>query len=158
MNDLIKSPARLSLIAAIAGAAFLASPLATLAQEREVSGGGPTKGEVPPAKARAGELEAIQARARAAAAKLDFKNPKAVKQANAELATIHADLVAYAKANGLKLTTKQYKHPAGTSAEQKCPEKDGCALSGAELDAQGNLICTYECYVVVKPLPPKSAQ
>jgi hypothetical protein len=136
------------------GAAVLANPVSSLAQEPEAKRSPPiTVPTRPPTPPRSGELNSIQARARAAAAKLDFKDPKAVKQVNAELSKVHADLVAYAKANGLKLTTRTYKHPVGTSAAQTCPEKEDCTLVGASVTDKGVLNCIYTCTKIIS-IPP----
>ena len=138
------------LIAAIAGVAFVANPPPSMAAERESAqtspASGRTKGEVPQTK----RLTAIQASARAAAAKWSSKDANAVKQANAQLARVKADLVAYAKSNGLNVTTQIDEHPVGTSAAQLCPAaKAGCVLSKAEVGDNGILYCTYTCVVAV---------
>jgi len=155
MNKLIKLQIRLCLTAAIAGVVFLANPLSSLAQQREpVQPRPPVIDRSPGASVSSmrAELKAIQARARGAASKAVSKDPKIAREAQAQLASVHADLVAYAKTNGLKLITKTFQHPVGTTAEQSCPHstKDGtleCTLTKATLDNDGNLHCQYDCVV-----------
>ena len=148
MNKLIETQLRLCLLVVITGVLFLANPLAGFAGKPPVEG--PTRGSI---SSTDGKLQAIQARAKAVAAKLNFKSPKALKEAQAELASVHADFVAYAKTNGLKLSTKTYTHPVGAIAEeQSCPgeKNDGkmnCILSSATV-YEGHLICYYSCIVV----------
>src|SRR6266480_5429309 len=60
------------------------------------------------------KFAAIQASANTAAGKLASKDPKLIKEVNAELAKVRAKL--YAMATGLKLTTKTYTHPPTTAA------------------------------------------
>ena len=157
MNKLIKI--RLCLITAITGGAILASPTPSPAQGRQAqrppTSTGPTRPTPPP---QDGQLKSIQARARGAASKAVSKDPKIARQAQAQLASVHADLVAYAKTNGLKLITRTFQHPVGTSAEQSCPhaQKDGtmeCTLTKATLGNDGNLHCQYDCVV-----PPENKQ
>lgn len=140
---------QLCLIAAMGAAILLANPATSLAQAAQAQRRpGPTRPTPPPQN---GELKSIQARASAAATKLDFKDPKSVKQVNAELARVNADLVAYAKGHGLKLTTTTYTNPVGTSAVQACPApKPDCYLSKAYTD-DGVLYCFYTCLVEVPP-------
>lgn len=120
---------------------------------------GRTNENAPVPKDRAGELEVFRTRARAAAAKLDFKNPRAVRQANAELAKVNADLTVYAKANGLKLTKQTYTQPSGGAiAAQSCPAKDGCSLDSANVSDKGVLYCTYTCVVMVPKKKPEASR
>lgn len=84
---------------------------------------------------------------------MNLSDPKSVKQVNAELATLNADLVAYANTHGVKLTTKTYTHPVGTSAQmQACEQKNGCELVSAYVD-KGVLRCVYNC--VASGIPQK---
>jgi len=98
------------------------------------------------------ELNAIQARANAAAAKWNPKSAASVAQLNAELAKVHADLIAYAKANGLKVTGKVYKHKSGDGAG-----RPGAGTSAAQAEScpgekrAGGMVCTLES-VEIRPI------
>jgi hypothetical protein len=102
------------------------------------------------------QLKSIQARAKSAAAKLNSKDANSVKQTNAALSGVRADLVAYAKANGLKLRTHTNQSEGIAEESQSCLEfkKSGnmnCYLTGAEV-RDGTLFCIYSC---VETIPPK---
>ena len=151
MKELIKLRTRLCFLTVIVGTVFLANPTLSLAQAPEGKQAG-AKPAGPTLVSKDSQLQAIQARAKGAAAKLNPKDPKAFKQANAELAGIHADLVAYARKIGLKLTTKTYTKRGGAIAEQSCAStsKNGnleCTLTKATLNKDGNLHCYYDCVV-----------
>ena len=50
-------------------------------------------------------------RAKAAVAGMNVNDPASMKMVNAKLKKVHADLETFAKANNLKLVTKEYTHP-----------------------------------------------
>jgi hypothetical protein len=70
-----------------------------------------------------------------------------MRQVNAELAKVHTDLVAYVRANGLKLTTTEYTHKSGTAAaEQECGGNNKSrTLVKAYTDKDRTLHCLYDC-------------
>jgi len=72
----------------------------------------------PDQKAQAAQLKIFGARANAAAARINVKDSASMKMVNANLKKVHADLVAFAKANNLKLIRKEFTHPPNTKAVQ----------------------------------------
>jgi hypothetical protein len=74
---------------------------------------------VPKAAAAAAAMGAIEARSSGAYAGLNLNDPASVKKVNAALRKTHADRAAYAKAHGIKLNRKEYKHKVGTGTVEK---------------------------------------
>ena len=142
---------RFYLYAATAAAAFCANPLTNLAADPQAERKPPiTVPTRPPTTSTGGELRSLQNRARTAAAELNAKDAKALRQGNADLGQIHNELVTYAQKNNLKLTTTTLVHPAGTAAAMAC---DGtysgtdktCTLSKAWTDDKGVMHWQYDC-------------
>jgi hypothetical protein len=65
--------------------------------------------------AQKAELTSLGARAGAVATGLNVKDPASVKRVNAELKKIQGDLLAFAKANNLKLIKKETLHMPGAT-------------------------------------------
>jgi hypothetical protein len=130
MTQPINSFTRLCILTAIAGVAFFTNAAPAFAAAA--------------ASSTSPELKAIHARAEAARAKVNPKDPKAFKQAQAELAKVRADLAAYAKGHGLKLTAREYTHPVAD--EQRCRAgNENCTLVEAYVDKNGVLHCVFDC-------------
>ena len=72
----------------------------------------------PDKKAQAVQLQSFGTRAKAAAARMNVKDPASMKMVNANLKKVHADLEAFAKANNLKLVKKEFTHPTNAKAAQ----------------------------------------
>lgn len=127
--------------------AILANTLSTWAQG-SAEGKIGRKPTAPTLVADDAQFGAIQARANAAATKLKAKDAKSVSRANAELAKVHADLVAYTQKNGLKITTETVRQH-GVAMVQACSGTQTiagmkCTLRGSKI-LDGSLICDYDC-------------
>ncbi len=72
----------------------------------------------PDKKAKVAQLQSFGTRAKAAAARMNVKDPASMKMVNANLKKVHADLEAFAKANNLKLVKKEFTHPTNAKAAQ----------------------------------------
>lgn len=146
---------RLCLVAAVAVTLTATGATTSLAQEPAARRSPPITVPTGPTPSKSENLDSIQGRARAAAAKVNVKDPASVKRANAELSRVHAHLTAYARANGIKLTTQTVTATA-TAQEQSCPGTKTiagmtCTLTNASV-VNGKLICDYDCF----PQPQKS--
>jgi hypothetical protein len=132
--------------AVILGAVCLGSPAASFAQE-------PARAKIAgrlPAPETDPQFKAIQARAGAAAVKMNVKDPKSIKAVNTELANVRAELDAYAKAKGLKLTTTRYRSvnvEKGSSGSPQCRQIEGCVLTRSGVTERGAEWCEYTCTV-----------
>lgn len=164
---IMKQPHKYRTLVCLFATALLSHPSSSLAQGPVARKSEPKPGGSTSAAADT-QLNAIRARANAAATKVNAKDPNTVKRVNAELARVHSDFMAYAAANGLKVTSKDYSHKSQTGGGQttaaqadSCPGTTSgggmvCMLTSVEVHTGvfgtgPYVVCHYSC----TPQPPQ---